>query len=82
MSIELNQFNKIYNKKFEYLIGKRFISNNPNLQKVQIKKIVEEIDTGKYEIYITKNMITYKKEFSSIMQLFDYYYNRGYVLEI
>ena len=82
MSIELNQFNKIYNKKFEYLIGKRFISNNPNLQKVQIKKIVEEIDTGKYIIYIIKNMITYKKEFISIMQLFDYYYNRGYVLEI
>ena len=50
--------------------------------KLQIKKIVEEIDTGKYNIYITKNMITYKKEFISIMQLFDYYYNRGYILEI
>lgn len=82
MSIELNQFNKIYNKKFEYLIGKRFISNNPNLQKVQIKKIVEEIDTCKYNIYVIKNMITYKKEFISIMHLFDYYYNQGYVLEI
>ena len=82
MSIEMSQFNKLYNRKFEYLIGKRFVSNNPNSQKVQIKKIVEEIDTGKYEIYITKNMITYKKEFSSIMQLFDYYYNRGYTFEI
>lgn len=82
MAIEMSQFNKIYNKKFEYLIGKRFVSSNPNLQKVQIRKIVEEIDTGKYEIYITKNMITYKKEFGSIMQLFDYYYNRGYTFEI
>lgn len=79
MAIEMTKFNKLNNNKFDYLIGKSFISD---LFRATIKGIIINENENNIDIYIKQNVITYKHNFRSIMQLFDYYYNRGFVLEI
>ena len=71
----------------KYLTGKYFILNqNKNLnqltQKIFIKNIFYYITKNKYVLHVISKYGLIKEEYSSLSEMFECYYNRGYRLEL
>ncbi len=82
--VELIELNKDYTNEyvFNYLKGKWFITSNAQLYNALIYNIYKDTSNNKVVVYIIKHCVKYKHTFNSIMQLFEYFYNKGYHLEL
>lgn len=82
--IELVDLNKDYKIHyiFNYLKGKRFLTSNSQSYNILIYDIHKDITNNKVIVYTLKHCMKYKYIFNSIMQLFEYFYNKGYHLEL
>lgn len=82
--VELVELNKDYTNEyvFNYLKGKWFITSNTQLYNILIYNIYKDTNNNKVVVYIIKHCVKYKHIFNSIMQLFEYFYNKGYCIEL